>query len=195
MVQNMASPLRRPARYEDVLAAPSTCVAEIVDGELFTHARPSARHAMVASRLGIQLGRSFYDGEGKPGGWILLDEPELHLGEEILVPDLAAWRIERMPDVPDTPFFDLAPDWICEVLSPSTASFDRNVKLPEYARFEVQHAWLLDPLGRSLQVCSLDQSAQPAGWRAERFEARHPIRAKPFDAIELDLALLFGLGR
>ena len=83
---------------------------------------------------------------GGPGGWILLDEPELHLHGDVLVPDLAGWRRERMPELPDAAAFELAPDWICEVLSPSTAASDRAEKMPIYARERVAHVWLVDPI-------------------------------------------------
>ncbi len=97
---------------------PSHLVGQIVDGELITHPRPGALHARITSRLGMEVGNSFDRGQGGPGGWIILDEPELHLGRDVLVPDLASWRRERMPELPDTAAFELAPDWVCEVLSP-----------------------------------------------------------------------------
>ena len=114
----MGESVKQLATYEDVLNAPRHCVAELVNGTLHTHPRPSARHALASTKLGNQLGPPFDDGEGGPGGWIILDEPELHLRQNVLVPDLAGWRRETMPDVPDVPFFELASDWICEVLSP-----------------------------------------------------------------------------
>ena len=126
-------PMKR-ATYEDVLNAPENKVAEILDGELFLSPRPAPRHAAAASSLGGRVGGPFDGGIGGPGGWWILDEPELHFGEHVLVPDLAGWRRERMPAIPDVAFFTLAPDWVCEVLSPSTARIDRGEKLPIYAR-------------------------------------------------------------
>src|SRR5512142_1994617 len=122
----------RPACYEDILRLPSHVVGEIVDGELVVSPRPGPRHALAASSLGIEIGGPFGRGRGGPGGWIILDEPELHLGQQVLVPDLAAWRRERMPSLPDTAWFTLAPDWVCEVLSPSTAIVDRTGKQEAY---------------------------------------------------------------
>ena len=118
----VASTAERSARatYQDVLDAPAHLVAEIINGTLHTHPRPASRHALAASNLGVELGSPFGKGRGGPGGWWIIDEPELHLDEAIMVPDLAGWRRERMPDYPDTAYFTLAPDWVCEVLSPST---------------------------------------------------------------------------
>ena len=143
---NVAAPAAR-ATYQDVLDAPEHVVAEIIGGTLYTHPRPAPRHATASSVLGGKLGAAFHWGEGGPGGWRILDEPELHLGEEILVPDLAGWRRERMPELPDTAYFTLAPDWACEVLSASTRKLDLVRKRPIYAREGIPHLWLVDPSG------------------------------------------------
>jgi Uma2 family endonuclease len=185
----MAGPARRRATYEDVLRAPPHMVAEVIDGELHLHPRPAKPQAAAATALGEELGPPFKRGRGGPGGWILLDEPELHLQADILVPDLAGWRRERMPQiVADVPFFTLAPDWIAEVVSPRTAKYDRTDKLRIYAREKVGWAWLIDPLQRTLEALRLGDE----GWTlrgAWRDDAR--VRAEPFDAIELDLAILW----
>ena len=112
---------RRPATYDDVLKVPNHLVAEILDGELHVSPRPSPRHAAASSGLGGALWGPFDRGRGGPGGWRILDEPELHLAADVLVPDLAGWRRDRLPTLPEQPYFDLAPDWVCEVISPSTA--------------------------------------------------------------------------
>jgi len=186
----VARPARSRATYDDLLAVPSNQVAELIDGLLHTHPRPAARHTNAASVLGEELGPPFRRGRGGPGGWVILDEPELHLGADILVPDLAGWRRARMPEIPDVPFFTLPPDWVCEVLSPSTEAIDRSEKLPIYARQGVAHAWLVDPIAKTLEVLRLDGNAHRviATWRES---AR--VRAEPFDAIELDLSLLWQL--
>lgn len=184
----MGDPAKREATYEDVLAAPEHMVAEIIAGELRLFPRPAARHAAAASALGEELGPPFKRGRGGPGGWILLDEPELHLGRDILVPDLAGWRRERMPRVPDEAYFTLAPDWACEVLSPKTARTDRAEKLPIYLREGVGHVWLVDPRARTLEV--LERAG--AAWTllgVHKDGAR--VRARPFEAIELELAVLW----
>src|SRR6187402_351383 len=140
----MASTAPRPATYADLVAAPEHLVAELIDGVLYTQPRPRGRHAQAASVLGMDLGSPFHRGRGGPGGWIILYEPELHLAEHVLVPDLAGWRRERLPEVPDAAYFELAPDWVCEVLSPGTALFDRRRKVPVYAQARVEHVWLVD---------------------------------------------------
>jgi Uma2 family endonuclease len=164
-------------------------IAEVIGGELRLQPRPAKPHAAAASALGEELGPPFKRGRGGPGGWILLDEPELHLGEDILVPDMAGWRRERMPElVADEPFFTLAPDWIAEVVSPSTEKYDRTDKLAIYRRESVSWVWIIDPLQRTLEVLrrSDDGWALRGGWRDE---AR--VRAEPFDAFELELAILW----
>src|SRR4051812_33386454 len=152
----MADPARSRAVYSDLNGVPDHVVAEILDGELFTSPRPAPRHARAASSLGGELYGPFDRGRGGPGGWILLDEPELHLHGDVLVPDLAGWRRERMPELPDAAAFELAPDWVCEVLSPSTAGLDRAEKMPLYAREGVSHVWLADPMARTLEAFELE---------------------------------------
>lgn len=127
-------PLDRPATYDDLTKVSDLMVAEIVDGELHASPRPGPVHTMAGSVMGSRLLPPFQEARGGPGGWWILDEPELHLGSDVLVPDLAGWRRARMPHLPKTAFLPLAPDWICEVLSPSTASLDRAKKLTIYAR-------------------------------------------------------------
>ena len=124
------------ATYDDVLAAPPNKVGEILDGELFLSPRPEPRHAVASSALGMALGNPFHHGSGGPGGWWILFEPELHLRRDVMVPDLASWRRERMPRLPSTAGFELAPDWECVVLSPSTARIDRTRKL-RISRFSI----------------------------------------------------------
>ena len=161
---------------------------QIVDGVLHAHPRPASPHARASSVLGADLGGPFDRGRGGPGGWIILDEPELHFGRNVLVPDLAGWRRERMPEMPRTPFFTLSPDWVCEVLSPSTAGFDRVKKLEIYRREGVTHLWFVDPDGRTLEVLRLEGERFVV---AQTFEGDDGVRAEPFDAIELELGALW----
>jgi Uma2 family endonuclease len=142
----------RPATYGDLFSLPENVVGEILNGRLVTHPRLAPRHAQAYSAIGAKLFDPFGQGHGGPGGWWILDEPELHLGPEVLVPDLAGWRRSRMPKLPETAWFELAPDWVCEILSPSTAKVDRAEKLPIYASHGVAHAWLVDPDQRTLEV-------------------------------------------
>ncbi len=184
----MPLPNTAPATYADLQAVPDHLVAEILDGELFTSPRPAAPHAHAASTLGMDIGSPFQRGRGGPGGWRILDEPELHLGPHVCVPDLAGWRRERMPVVPDVAAFELAPDWICEVLSPSTRRIDRIRKMPIYAEAGVGHAWLVDPLLRTLEVYRLSDGR----WLSVgSYEGDAAVRAEPFDAVELAIGDLW----
>jgi len=184
----MSTPASRTATYADVLAAPEHLVAEILDGALTLSPRPAGPHAEATAVLGMDIGSAFHRGRGGPGGWIILDEPELHLGPQILVPDVAGWRKERLPRVPDAPYFTLAPDWVCEVLSPSTHLVDRRTKMRIYAEEAIPHLWLVDPLVRSLEVYVLDG----ASYRAHgTFGENERVRVAPFEALELELEALW----
>ena len=183
--------LKRPARraiYQDVIDAPEHMVAEIVEGALHTHPRPAPPHARASSVLGGKIGDPFDFGEDGPGGWWIIDEPELHLGEDILVPDLAGWRRERMPDFPDTAFFTLAPDWVCEVLSPSTRDLDRHGKRPVYAREGIGHLWFIDPEARDLEAFELRSGEWVLIATARNDD---PVSISPFEAITFQLDALW----
>ena len=180
----VSNPAYKRATYEDLLAVPPHLVAELIHGSLVTSPRPAAAHAFVASGLGMDLGNPFQRGRGGPGGWWILDEPELHLGPDVLVPDLAGWRRERMPQVLDVPYFELAPDWLCEVLSPSTEARDRTDKLGIYGAAGVGWAWLVNPVLQTLEVLE----NHGGSWMlrsSSRGEAT--VRAQPFEAVELTL--------
>ena len=180
--------VKEPATYEDLIRVPDGKVAEILDGELYATPRPAARHTRVASALGFELGVPFDVGRGGPGGWWILDEPELHLHADVVVPDLAGWRRERLPAIPDVAAFTLPPDWVCEVMSASTEGIDRGKKLAIYAREGVAHAWLLNPSTETLEVL-----ARTGGnWTLMATHVgRTAVRAQPFEAIELDLAAIW----
>jgi Uma2 family endonuclease len=184
----MALLAKRRANYDDLLTVPAHMVAEIVDGELVVSLRPAIPHAKASSALGVVVGGPFGFGTGGPGGWVILDEPELHFGEDVLVPDLAGWRRERMPAAPRAAFISLAPDWVCEVVSPTTEKLDRADKLPIYARERVAHAWLVNPLARTLEVFALEG---PRWALLGTFAGDRKVRAVPFDAVEIDLNLLW----
>ena len=179
---------RGRATYQDVLDAPAHQVAEIVAGTLYTHPRPAPAHTLASSALGSDLGNAFQFGRGGPGGWWILDEPELHLGEDILVPDLAGWRRERMPELPGTAYFTLAPDWVCEVLSPSTRRVDLQEKRPVYAREGVAHLWLIEPADRTLEAFELRDDEWVLIATAKDDE---PVSVRPFDAITFNLGDLW----
>ncbi len=145
----------RRATYQDVLDAPPHRVAEVIAGTLHIHPWPAARHAWASSRLRGSLDGPFNPGTGGPGGWWIIDEPELHLGEDIVVPDLAVWRRETMPEYPDAAYFTVAPNWVCEVLSPSTRRLDQGEKRDLYDREDVRHLWFVDPDARTLEAFEL----------------------------------------
>ncbi len=185
-----STPARREAAatYQDVLDAPENVTAEIVGGELVLTPRPAHPHQAVTTGLGVLVGGPYQFGIGGPGGWILLVDPEIEFGEDLLVPDVAGWRAERGLAFPRTGSLPHVPDWVCEVLSPSTAARDRTSKSDIYLASGVEHMWLVDPLERVLEIFAADDG----GWR--RLAGHHgdlKVRAAPFDAIELDLALLW----
>lgn len=187
---------RRPT-YADIEALPRHVVGEIIDGELVVSPRPSPAHTRSASRLGALLSTAFELGVTGPGGWWVHFEPELSLGVDPdfdpLVPDLAGWRIETMPELPVTAQYKAVPDWVCEVISPSTAGRDRVAKLPFFTqRAGVGHVWLLDPLAQTLEL----YVPGPAGAvLTAAYSGATAARIEPFAAIELDLGLLWGRPR
>ena len=182
------SPARRPATYEDILALPVHVTGQIVNGELHVSPRPAIPHATASSTLGMDIGSAYQRGRGGPGGWWIVDEPEIHLDRDVVVPDLAGWRKSRLPALPSAAYFTLAPDWVCEVLSPSTASFDRVKKMRVFAREGVGLAWLVDPAARTLEVFELSDGR----WTIlAAHEGEDVVRAAPFGEIEIPLAELW----
>ena len=184
-----SDPPRPRATYQDVLDAPAHKVAEIIDGVLHLNPRPAPLHGVARSVLGARINRPFQLGEDGPGGWWIIDEPELHFGEDVVVPDVAGWKKSRMPELPDTAYFTLAPDWVCEVLSPSTKKLDRGRKSAIYIRNRVKHMWLVDPIERTLEVYALtnDRWQQISALRDSAV-----VCMPPFEAISFDLADLWG---
>lgn len=170
--------------YGQLLALPEALVGEILDGQLHTQPRPAWRHLRAASRLDRLIGGRYDDGDGGPGGWWIVLEPEVHFlrDREVAVPDLAGWRRARMPQPPEGHRVEVVPDWVCEVLSPATESRDREIKMPLYARHGVGHAWLVDPGARTLEAFALEGGA----WRAvSTCAGDNPARIQPFEAVTL----------
>jgi Uma2 family endonuclease len=192
-----APKIPKRATYADLEAVPAHLVAELIRGTLHVMPRPAPRHANAEGGLVDELRGPFQRGRGGPGGWWILPEPELRFpdpeapGEvEALVPDLAGWRRERMPELPEEAALPIAPDWVCEILSKSTEAIDREEKMPIYAREGVAHAWLLDPAERVLEVYALGRRRT---WRKPQvFTGSGKVRAVPFDAIEVDLSSVWG---
>lgn len=176
------------AGWDDLLDVPEDYTGEIIDGELCMTPRPEAAHVEAASGLSALLGRAFHFGMGGPGGWVILNRPRVAFGADIRVPDLAGGRKERYVAPEQGPYM-VIPDWIGEVLSPSTSRTDRGAKLDLYLTHRVGHVWLVDPRERTIEVFR----AHEQGWlRVKVFTRTEKVRAEPFDAIELDLALLWG---
>ena len=178
----------RTATYADIEALPENMVGEILFGSLVAHPRPARRHAVAASHLGMALGPPFSFGTGGPGGWIIIDEPELHLGSHVVVPDIAGWRRERFTERDDGPWFEVAPDWICEVQSPSTRAIDLGPKRRIYAAYGIGYLWYVDPISKSLEVFQ----RQNESWLLTHTFINHEdVSAPPFDAITFPLGQLW----
>ena len=176
------------ALYARYSALPEGTKAEIVAGEIRLLPHPQPRHVRSTSVLGARLLRSFgWDSDDGPGGWVIFHEPELQLEDEIRAPDLAGWRLERYEE-PDGNPITLVPDWICEVLSPSTARSDRSEKMPLFARCGVGHVWIVDPAMKTLEVYRRRGSV----WIAVSSHGNDDqIAPEPFDAMPFDLGSLW----
>ena len=185
----MSARVREHATYEDLLQVPDNMVAELIEGELYVSPRPAGAHTNAASALGFFLGPPFHFGRGGPGGWWIFDEPELHFGRNVLVPDLAGWRRERMPQIPTTHVFDIPPDWVCEVTSPSSGRLDRLKKMPIYAREGVEYAWIVEPQQQTIEAFRRHDTT----WLLLGTFGETPlVRIAPFEEIEIDLGLMWG---
>ncbi|MFY0614034.1 MAG: Uma2 family endonuclease [Hyphomicrobiaceae bacterium] len=178
----------KPATYADIEALPENMVGEILFGVLHAHPRPAPRHGLAGAELAFELVGPFRRGIGGPGGWIFAIEPELHLGPHVVVPDLAGWRIERLPNFPATPYIEVAPDWLAEILSPSTQRADRTDKLNIYAEYGVGHCWYLDPVDKTLEIFTRVGDK----WQiASTFKDADPVTAPPFEAHTFNLDALW----
>jgi Uma2 family endonuclease len=186
----MTSRVIARATYEDLLQVPENLVAELIDGEVYASPRPGGPHNNAASVLGMIVGSAYHIGNGGPGGWWIHYEPELHLsGGDVLVPDLAGWRRERMPEIPKNHIYSIPPDWVCEALSESTERVDRAKKLPIYARNGVSYAWIVDAIAQYVEVKRLVNGV----WTdIAAFAGEDTMCAEPFEKVEITLSLLWG---
>ncbi|MEW5850359.1 MAG: Uma2 family endonuclease [Myxococcota bacterium] len=179
---------RQEATWEDLLKVPDDMIGQIVDGELVLMPRPNRPHNQVQSDLGFLLGTPFRVGDGGPGGWIILVEPRIKFGRNVLVPDLAGWRLPNSPGKDQTGPIPRAPDWTCEIISPRTEEDDRGRKLLIYAQHKVAHVWIITPSTRTLEVLRRKEKA----WMLLGIhQGDRKVRAEPFDAVALNLALLW----
>ncbi len=185
----MSPTAKKLATYEDLYKIPENTIGEIIAGELHVSPRPAPKHSKVSSTLGMRVGSPFQFGEsGGPGGWIILDEPELHLEGQVFVSDLASWKKERLSAAPEGNGITVVPNWICEILSPSTLRLDRVIKMPLYGSFGVSHLWLIDPIAKTLEVFKLENSK----WTLlGSYADDAKVRAEPFEVIELSLKELW----
>ena len=184
----MAKPLRQPATYDDLLRVPDHLIAEIVEGELYGSPRPAGPHERAMGAVFKWIGLLFDDGEGGPGGWWIAVEPEVHIGADVFVPDVAGWKRERVPEYLGGTAWEMAPDWVCEVLSPKTARLDRVVKLPRYAQHAIPWAWIVDPSMQTLEVYRLEQGR----WvLISTHEGNDVIHAEPFGTVDFPLGRLW----
>jgi Uma2 family endonuclease len=162
---------------------------ELLNGVPILSPRPTGKHILIASRLGGILNSLFDRGHGGPGGWWILDEPEILMPSSKCIPDIAGWRKERLPHIPNNYLFEVCPNWVCEVISDGSRKTDRKVKPPIYLKGGVSHLWLIEPESRTLEVLE----STPNGWLAvQSFSDDEVVRAKPFDAVELDLFEVWG---
>jgi Uma2 family endonuclease len=174
--------------YRQLTELPENKVGEIIGGELIVSPRPGGPHAIAASSLGIEIGAPYQKARGGPGGWWIIDEPEIHLSDDVVVPDVAGWRKERMPQYPEDHRFTVPPDWVCEVFSPSSHRLDRAKKLPLYAREGIAYVWLVDPRAKTLEAYLLEKGKWTLhGAYGEGDEAHMP----PFEGISINIASLW----
>jgi len=183
------SPKRR-ATYADIEAVPDHLVAEIIAGTLYTHPRPSPRHGLAASALGAKLGDPFQFGNEGPGGWVFVVEPEIKFATDLLVPDISGWRRERLSAYPERNYFEIAPDWVCEILSGSTEKRDRTLKMRVYGEARIPHLWMIDP---RLQILEAFENREGRWTKIGDWNSDDAVRAPPFDAISFSLAVLWPL--
>lgn len=185
----MGSEAKKIATYNDILVLPEYLIGEIINGELITMPRPGPRHIRSSSKLGGTLTNSFdNDNSNLPGGWWILDEPELHIEANIIVPDLAGWRKELVPKIPTVKaYFEIVPNWVCEILSKKTAIIDRTEKLPFYHKIKVDYVWFINPEQKTLEIYVRKEDE----WKIINFGGEQIVRAIPFNAIEINLGDLW----
>lgn len=183
-------PQRQSNLYDDLLDLPDSVTGEILAGQLYAHPQPGGKHVLVASNLVVEIGGPYHRGRGGPGSWWILQEPEVHLSmnDEVVVPDVAGWQKERLPEIPDSNKFTVLPDWVCEILSPSTSSIDREIKKPLYAQYGVRYLWLVSPEDKELEAFKLIDG----DWKTQgMFDASDHVAVEPFDSAAFRLRDLF----
>ncbi len=185
----MSNLAKKIATYEDILRLPENLRGEIIHGELLTSPRPSPVHQKAMAKMTSRLDSGLGEGSGGRGGWLFLTEPELHLESHIIIPDIAAWRMNRVgPKFYANAWISETPDWVCEIQSPSTARIDRVTKRRVYLELKVPHYWLLDPIAKTLEAMKIDHQ----GWLSVgSFGGDEVISIDPFTDLPLDLSLFW----
>lgn len=185
----MPQPMKKPATYDDLFVIPEHATGQIIAGELIVTPRPSREHARVESALCAELTMPFDFGRGGPGGWLILVEPEIRLGDDFLVPDLAGWHKERFPVAEEHNWISATPDWICEILSPRSVRLDRITKMSLYRDHAVPHVWLIDPAAKTLEIFGLGPAR--AWVTLGLYAGEQAVRAEPFQDVEIGLGHLW----
>lgn len=173
--------------YIQLEKLPESLTGEILNGQLYTHPRPGGRHILVSANLGAELHGPFQKSKGGPGGWWILQEPEVHFSVDkiVVVPDLAGWRKERLPQIPESHKFTIVPDWICEISSPSTESVDKEIKMPLYAEYGVNYLWIIHPLQKTLHAYKRAEAV----WQLQgSFSHNDVVNLEPFESIRINVA-------
>jgi Uma2 family endonuclease len=188
----MPNPASKSATYADIEALPAHLIGEIINGTLVTQPRPVRRHTGAATALGALVPGAYQFGIGGPGGWVFANEAELHLGPHVLVADIAGWKMERMTESPEEPYFHIAPDWVFEAMSPSTEKYDRNEKRTIYAHHGVGYLWYLDP---RLKMLETFQKAEKQWLLTGTFTDDANVCAPPFEDLTFSLGKLWPFDR
>ncbi|MFH1115417.1 MAG: Uma2 family endonuclease [Pseudomonadota bacterium] len=185
----MSEPAKRRASYEDLYGIDENAIGQIIDGELIVSPRPSRGHSFAANVLTTEVTSSYqFGGSRGPGGWIILIEPEIKMGEDILVPDLAGWKEDRLPREEKTNWISVSPDWVCEIVSESSIRVDRIKKMSIYAREGIPYFWLINPRDHTLEVFRLESGR----WTVlGTFADDDKVRAEPFQEVEIELGRLW----
>lgn len=186
----MSKPIikEKPATYADLEALPPTVVGEILNGALRTRPCLPPRLGVAANTLLAELSGAFAPSEVDKRRWVFIYRPEFHFGSHVVVPDLAGWRIERLTPFPETAYFETPPDWVAQVLSPSTQAIDRTDKLSIYAETGVSHCWYIDPIAKTLEVMALTGGR----WLlVSALKDDAPVNAPPFEAHTFPLSVLW----
>lgn len=179
-------PARKPPTLADLDALPKGVKGEIIGGVMYTMTRPRGHHQRTGLEIGADLRDPFMRGRGGPGGWWILPEPGIELpNTPEISPDVAGWRRERLPSLPADAAITVVPDWVCDILSPTTRRHNLLIKKPYYAKVGVPYHWIVDLDARTIATYRLEN----ARWvELGVFGDERDARIEPFEAVALDVA-------